>query len=108
MTARIHRSDWTRRRALAAIAAAAAGAALAPSRVLGQGGAILTRPIPSTGERLPLVGLGSWITFNVGDDPVALDVCTEVMRNFVDAGGRLIDSSPMYSSSQDTIGYGLR
>ncbi len=69
---------------------------------------ILTRPIPSTGEALPVVGLGSWITFNVGDDPVARDACTDVMRNFVDAGGRVIDSSPMYGSSQDTIGYGLR
>ena len=55
-----------------------------------------------------MVGLGSWITFNVGDDPVARDACAEVMRDFVDAGGRLIDSSPMYGSSQDTIGYGLR
>ncbi len=57
---------------------------------------------------LPVVGLGSWITFNVGDDPVARDACAEVMRNFVDAGGRIIDSSPMYGSSQEVIGYGLR
>jgi len=67
-----------------------------------------TRPVPSTGELLPVVGLGSWITFNVGDDPVARDACAEVMRNFVDAGGRMIDSSPMYGSSQEVIGYGLR
>jgi diketogulonate reductase-like aldo/keto reductase len=66
------------------------------------------RPIPSTGERVPVVGLGSWITFNVGNDPVARDACAEVMRNFVAAGGRMIDSSPMYGSSQDVIGYGLR
>ena len=69
---------------------------------------MLTRPIPSTGEALPVVGLGSWITFNVGGDPVARDACAEVMRNFVDAGGRMIDSSPMYGSSQEVIGYGLR
>ncbi len=67
-----------------------------------------TRPIPSTGEPLPMVGLGSWITFNVGNDPQLLDQCARVIVHFVKAGGRLIDSSPMYGSSQDTIGYGLK
>jgi diketogulonate reductase-like aldo/keto reductase len=69
---------------------------------------VLTRPIPSTGERLPIVGLGSWITFNVGDDVAARDSCADVMRAFFQGGGRLIDSSPMYGSSQDVIGYGIR
>jgi diketogulonate reductase-like aldo/keto reductase len=68
---------------------------------------VLTRRIPSTGEALPVVGLGSWITFNVGDDRVARDNCAAVMRAFFEAGGRLIDSSPMYGSSQAVIGYGL-
>jgi diketogulonate reductase-like aldo/keto reductase len=91
-------------RALAAIGACGA---FRPS--LGaEPGPMLARPIPSSGEPLPVVGLGSWITFNVGDDPVARDACADVMRAFVDAGGRVIDSSPMYGSSQDTIGYGLR
>src|SRR4029453_6277271 len=82
---------WNRRRVLGTLAAVGACAALRPSAALAQPRTILTRPIPSTGEALPVVGLGSWITFNVGDDPVARDACTEVMRNFVDAGGRLID-----------------
>ncbi|SFL87232.1 aldo/keto reductase [Variovorax sp. OV329] len=69
--------------------------------------ALSTRPIPSTGERLPLVGLGSWITFNVGNDRVARENCAQVMRAFLDAGGRLIDSSPMYGSSQSVVGEGL-
>ena len=56
---------------------------------------------------MPLVGLGSWITFNVGDDPVAREACAEVMRAFFDAGGRMIDSSPMYGSSQKVIGHGV-
>ena len=101
-------ATWARRRALRALAAASAYVALRPSIGRAQPRAILTRPIPSTGELLPAVGLGSWITFNVGDDPVARDACADVMRNFVDAGGRMIDSSPMYGSSQDVIGYGLR
>ena len=67
----------------------------------------LTRPIPSSGEPLPVVGLGSWITFNVGNDRAARDQCTEVMRQFFAAGGRLIDSSPMYGSSQGVIGEAL-
>jgi diketogulonate reductase-like aldo/keto reductase len=68
---------------------------------------VLTRPAPTGGEALPVVGLGSWITFNVGDDPVARTACTEVMRAFFAAGGRMIDSSPMYGSSQSVIGEGL-
>jgi len=56
---------------------------------------------------LPVVGLGTWITFNVGDDRVARDACTDVMRAFFDEGGRVIDSSPMYGSSQEVVGYGL-
>jgi diketogulonate reductase-like aldo/keto reductase len=68
----------------------------------------LTKPIPSSGEALPMVGLGSWITFNVGNDPVARDSSAQVMRAFFDAGGRMIDSSPMYGSAQDVIGYCLK
>jgi diketogulonate reductase-like aldo/keto reductase len=67
-----------------------------------------TRVVPSSGERLPVVGLGSWITFNVGDDAVALDRCTDVVNAFLSAGGRMIDSSPMYGSAQHTIGQALR
>ena len=68
----------------------------------------LTRPIPSSGEQIPLVGLGSWITFNVGNDRTARAQCKEVMREFFGAGGRLIDCSPMYGSSQDVIGEALQ
>lgn len=97
-----------RRRLLRTIAAIGAWAALSPSSGQTPARAILTRPIPSTGEPLPVVGLGSWITFNVGNDPAARDGCADVMRAFVDAGGRMIDSSPMYGSSQEVIGHGVR
>jgi len=96
----------TRRRLLGAIAAAPL---LGPATGRAQR---QTRPatwaIPSSGEAVPLVGLGSWITFNVGNDRVARDACAEVMRAFFLAGGRLIDSSPMYGSAQEVIGYGLK
>ncbi len=68
---------------------------------------LMTRPIPSTGEALPVVGLGTWITFNVGNDPQARDARAEVVRAFFEAGGGMIDSSPMYGSSQPTIGHAL-
>src|SRR5258705_7246646 len=94
-----------RRGALRSLLALGASIALQPIRGAAQQRPFLTRPIPSSGEPLPVVGLGSWITFNVGNDRVARDACTEVMRNFFDAGGRMIDSSPMYGSSQEVIGY---
>jgi diketogulonate reductase-like aldo/keto reductase len=96
-----------RRRVLRALALAGAAALLRPPIVAAQGGPVLTRPIPSSGESMPVVGLGSWITFNVGNDRVARDACADVMRDFFAAGGRMIDSSPMYGSSQAVIGYGL-
>ena len=83
-----------------------AAALLCPVPALARA-APITRAIPSSGERLPVIGLGSWITFNVGDDPELRDECAAVMRAFFAAGGRLIDSSPMYGSSQEVIGYGL-
>jgi diketogulonate reductase-like aldo/keto reductase len=96
------------RRKLLRALAAAAGATLWPASGWPQPArALLTRPIPASGEALPVTGLGSWITFNVGDDPVARERCTEVMCDFFAAGGRLIDSSPMYGSSQAVIGQGL-
>jgi len=80
---------------------------LVPQFVRAQG-APLTKKIPSSGEALPIVGLGSWITFNVGDDPVARDSSAKVMQAFFDGGGHMIDSSPMYGSAQEVIGYCLR
>jgi len=94
-----------RRRWLAAAALLATGLPGGATRATAQ--RPLTRPIPASGEALPVVGLGSWITFNVGNDPVALDARAEVVRAFFAEGGRLIDSSPMYGSAQPAIGHAL-
>ena len=100
------------RRRLLQQALALAGAAALPAHAQAQGQpgapAPQTRAIPRSGEALPLVGLGSWITFNVGNDAAAREACADVMQAFFGAGGRLIDSSPMYGSSQSVIGHGLR
>jgi diketogulonate reductase-like aldo/keto reductase len=95
----------TRRTVLQGLLAAAA---MPWSRAQAQTAAILTRPIPSTKEAVPVLGLGTWITFNVGADKGLLDECAAIMGAFFEAGGRMIDSSPMYGSSQPTIGYGLK
>ena len=64
----------------------------------------LTRPIPSTGERMPLIGVGSWLTFDTGAGSGALERLQPVLQTFFDHGGRLIDSSPMYGTAERVIG----
>jgi diketogulonate reductase-like aldo/keto reductase len=86
--------------ALGSRAAGAAGDWSAP-------GPMRTRAIPATGEQVPVIGMGSWITFNVGDDEELRDHRVEVLQTFFDRGGGAIDSSPMYGSSEDVIGYCL-
>jgi diketogulonate reductase-like aldo/keto reductase len=63
-----------------------------------------TRPIPSSGEQLPLVGLGTWIQFDVGNDNAERAPLTEVLNLMVQQGGKLIDTSPMYGRAEEVIG----
>jgi len=70
-------------------------------------GPMLTRPVPATGEQVPVIGMGSWITFNVGDNQQLRDHRVGVLQTFFDRGGGVIDSSPMYGSSEEVIGYCL-
>jgi aryl-alcohol dehydrogenase-like predicted oxidoreductase len=63
-----------------------------------------TRKIPATGEALPMIGLGTWQTFDVGDDRAARAPLAEVLRRFLAAGGRAIDSSPMYGRAEAVTG----
>ena len=69
-----------------------------------QQSALLTRLIPSTGEALPVIGLGTWQVFDVGGDPAARAPLRDVLRAFFAGGGRLIDSSPMYGASESVVG----
>ncbi len=97
----------TRRAVLAGAGAALVAPALpAPVRASPAAGP-LTRPVPASGEPVPAVGIGSWITFNVGDDPLLRAECRAVMAAFFEEGGGIVDSSPMYGSSQDVIGGAL-
>jgi diketogulonate reductase-like aldo/keto reductase len=65
---------------------------------------LVTRAIPSTGETVPAVGLGTWRTFDVGPLPGQRDPLREVLRRFVELGGRLVDSSPMYGAAESVVG----
>lgn len=65
---------------------------------------MLTRPIPSTGEALPAIGLGTYRTFDVGGDSDIRTRLAEVTRRFFDASGTLLDSSPMYGRAETVCG----
>ena len=85
-----------------------AGAVLAVPALGTSASEALSKRIPATGESVPAVGIGSWITFNVGDDPLLRSECRAVMAAFFEAGGGIVDSSPMYGSSQEVIGDALK
>jgi len=65
---------------------------------------MLTKQIPSTGEAIPVIGMGTWQTFDVGPTREARKPLEEVFAEFSRAGGKLIDSSPMYGSSEEVVG----
>jgi diketogulonate reductase-like aldo/keto reductase len=69
--------------------------------------AMHARPIPGSGERVPVIGMGTWITFDVGDNPGLREDRTQVLRTFFEQGGRLVDSSPMYGSAEAVLGHAL-
>ena len=63
-----------------------------------------TRPIPASGEALPVIGLGTWQTFDVGGNAAAQGPLKEVLQALFEAGARVVDSSPMYGSSESAVG----
>ncbi len=63
-----------------------------------------TRPIPKSGERLPVVGLGTWQTFDVGNGAEAREPLAEVLRLLFAHGGSVVDSSPMYGRAEGVVG----
>ena len=96
--------DVSRRAFLAMLGAASA---LGPRFAGAAPGPILKKAIPSTGEQVPVIGMGSWMTFNVGEDKELRDQRLQVLQTFFDRGGAVIDSSPMYGTSEEVIGHCL-
>jgi diketogulonate reductase-like aldo/keto reductase len=99
--------DLERRRFLEGLGGLALAAWLPSIKSAGDPGNPVLKPIPVSGERLPAIGMGSWITFNVPPMTDARKRRVEVLRSFFDSGGHLVDSSPMYGLSESTIGYCL-
>ena len=65
---------------------------------------MLTRKIPSNGEALAVVGCGTWRTFDVGTQPAERAPLAEVLRALFEAGGSVIDTSPMYGAAEGVVG----
>jgi len=66
--------------------------------------AMITRPIPSSGEAMPVVGLGTSQVFDVGEGAAARQPLAEVLRLLLDSGGKIIDTSPMYGRAEAVTG----
>ncbi|MBM1105367.1 aldo/keto reductase [Aurantibacter crassamenti] len=62
------------------------------------------RSIPSSGEKIPMVGLGTWLTFDIGNSIDELEIRKLVLAEMYNLGGTVIDSSPMYGSSETVVG----
>lgn len=97
---------FTRRQTLKLLGAGLAVSCLAPQGLLADTRDLVKKSLPD-GGRLPVIGLGTWRTFNVGSDPQLLDARTEVVKAFFEEGGGMVDSSPMYGSAPDVMGYAL-
>jgi aryl-alcohol dehydrogenase-like predicted oxidoreductase len=98
-------NQMTRREAARLIGASAAGLVLPISaRAASDSPTMLTRTVPSSGEKLPVIGLGTWRAFDVDLTTDNRRQLEEVLSLFVKLGGRVIDSSPMYGRAEEVIG----
>lgn len=95
--------DFTRRRFCQAVAACAAIPGITAAWASTES-RMLTRPIPSTGEPLPVIGLGTSDVFDVGTDAAARAPLAEVLKILLEAGGSLLDTSPMYGRAEGVSG----
>ncbi len=99
------RRDILKLSAAAACAAGSSALRLEPNRAFAQASpTMLTRPIPQSSEPLPVVGIGTWQTFDVGSQRSELDQRKAVLQTLFDAGGRVINSSPMYGRAEAVVG----
>src|ERR1700731_1787095 len=100
--------EMTRREATKLIGASTAGLLLPISASHGdtasESSTMLTRAIPSSGEKLPVIGLGTWEVFDVDFTPDREKQLGDVLSLFVKLGGRVVDSSPMYGRAEQVIG----
>jgi len=98
------RASLSRREVLFGAASAAALLNLGARTKAMAASAMITRPIPSSGEAMPVIGLGTWQAFDVGDSTSARAPLKEVLTRFVTTGARMVDTSPMYGSAETVVG----
>src|SRR2546428_12193724 len=65
---------------------------------------LIPRPVPSTGEPLPVIGIGTWQTFDVGTGAAERAPLREVLKAFAAGGGRVVNSSPVYGAAESVAG----
>ena len=94
------RSNWNRREAL--IAAGALG--LLPMAAISEEPVMISRTIPSTGEKLPVIGLGTYDVFDVASSAANIATNKAIVDLLTGEGGSVIDTSPMYNRSENMIG----
>lgn len=94
----------SRRDASKLMALGTLGIALSPSLMAFQKQGIMKRIIPSSGDPIPVIGLGTWQSFDVGGNPDERAQLAEVLQQMKTIGGRVIDSSPMYGRSEKVVG----
>jgi diketogulonate reductase-like aldo/keto reductase len=94
--------DARRRSALKTIAGLIAAGASTPGTSATN--SMITRPIPGSGEALPIVGLGTWQTFDVGAEAAQRAPLKDVLETLVGRGGKVVDSSPMYGEAERVSG----
>jgi diketogulonate reductase-like aldo/keto reductase len=100
---------WISRRTfVGSLAAALAAAWIMPPGLRAAEKTLIRKAIPGTAETLPVIGLGTWQTFDVGRDETSLNDLAEVLHAFFVNGGELIDSSPMYGTAEQVIGVLLK
>ena len=66
--------------------------------------AMITRAVPSSGEAMPVIGLGTWQVFDIGSDAAIRQQPRAVLQALADGGGRMIDTSPMYGRAEEVTG----
>ncbi len=94
----------SRRTFVGSVAAALATVWLAPPGLRAANKTLILKTIPATGEALPVIGMGTSRTFDIGSDETTLSELARVLQAFFDNGGKLIDSSPMYGEAERIIG----
>jgi aryl-alcohol dehydrogenase-like predicted oxidoreductase len=105
-------TQLNRRDALRLALGVGAGLALNPGQLLAlesgvhdwQAADLITKPIPSTGERIPVIGIGTARRYDVAGSQAELQPLFEVVRNFSQLGGKLIDTAPGYGMAESVVG----